>query len=727
MEFKMIYKIFAIVLAIHSLSLTKIICTENNESIDSLKHYRFSQINIIESRTKVFEEIPGTAIVINSSSLELIKANSYSDILNKYPGINITNEDALGLRLNIGIRGLDPDRSRTVLIMEDGIPVALAPYGEPEMYYSPNIDRVTGIEILKGSGSILYGPRTIGGVINLLTNDPPIGNKYFANLSGGEGGLFKSKFGYGIGDRNLGFLIEYHRKQADNLFPVHYKVNDLMTKFKFKLDEKSNIIFKAGFYDEKSNSTYLGITQNMYDNGEYFRNITPNDNLDIRRYSASLSHTTILNNNILLNTLIYGYTTTRNWLRQDFSRKPHNNQTGMIYGDTSIANGVIYMLNSTGSRNRQFEVFGIEPRINFSYDFLSLKNELKAGLRYLYEKAYEQMIVGNKQNAISGQMRDNETRIGNAISGYLQNRIFLNENIIITPGIRIEHFQYERNIARLKNIDTLISNSNKIIGIIPGIGINYNFNTDNTIYAGLHKGFSPPRIKDAISIQGEALELNAEDSWNAEIGFRSKYIKWLNAELALFILDFLNQTIPVSQSSGGSGTGLVNGGRTLHKGIEASFGIDITYILNLPFNLTFETHSTFSNAIYSADRFVEINNSRINIFNNSLPYAPNLKWSAIINLSTDWGFALEIATIYTGKQFTDQLNTEAPSADGQIGIINGYNLVNLTTRYDIIDRKIAIFASVKNLFDERYIASRRPQGIKAGMPRIFTAGIDFNL
>ena len=44
-------------------------------------------------------------------------------------------------------------------------PVALAPYGEPEMYYSPPIDRMSRIEIIKGSGSILFGPQTIGGVV----------------------------------------------------------------------------------------------------------------------------------------------------------------------------------------------------------------------------------------------------------------------------------------------------------------------------------------------------------------------------------------------------------------------------------------------------------------------------------------------------------------------------------------------------------------------------------
>lgn len=700
--------------------------TENFDTNDTLKHYIFTPVNIIESKTKVFEEIPGSAIIINNSQIELCKPNTFSDLLTRYPGIHIANEDGLGLRLNLGIRGLQTDRSRSLLVMEDGIPVALAPYGEPEMYYSPNIDRISGIEILKGSGSILYGPQTIGGVLNLLTNDPPIGTRYYAGLSGGSGGFLKTRLGYGNGAANLGFLVEYHRKQADNLYPTNYKVNDLITKFKIKLDERSNLNFKAAFYDEQSNSTYLGITQNMYDKGEYYTNLAPNDNLDIRRYLASISHNLIINNNIVLNTVVYGYTTTRNWLRQDFSRKPHNNQTGQIFGDTNITHGAIYMLNSTGGRNRQFEVFGIEPRISCNYSFLSLRNELKTGIRFLYEKAFEQMIIGNKQNALSGQMRDNETRTGNAFSGYFQNRIFLNDDIIVTPGLRIEHFVYERKIVRWRNVDTLIQNENNITGFIPGIGLNYNFNEENTLFAGLHKGFAPPRIKDAITSQGEALLLEPENSWNAELGWRSKSINWLTFEITLYLLEFSNQIIPVSQSAGGTGTGLINGGKTSHKGIEASLALDLSYLFRLPFEFTFETHSTYSNSIYSADRFVTIGESKFNIINNSLPYAPNLKWSGIINLITSWGLAFELASIYTGKQYTDELNTLEPTADGQIGIIDGYHLLNLTAKYHLFNNMF-ISISIKNLLDERYISSRRPQGIKVGLPRLIMAGIDFNI
>jgi TonB family protein len=87
--------------------------------------------------------------------------------------LNVASEDGMGLRLNIGVRGLDPNRSRKVLVLEDGMPVSLNPYGSPELYYTPPIERMDRVEVVRGSGQILWGPQTIGGVINYITRDPP--------------------------------------------------------------------------------------------------------------------------------------------------------------------------------------------------------------------------------------------------------------------------------------------------------------------------------------------------------------------------------------------------------------------------------------------------------------------------------------------------------------------------------------------------------------------------
>ena len=129
-------------------------------------------ITVVGATSDALARIPGSASAISQRQIEQIQPLSANDVLRTVPGVHLQEEEGAGLRANIGIRGLDPDRSRTVLVLEDGIPVALAPYGEPELYYSPPIDRMSRVEIIKGSGSILFGPQTIGGVVNYVTADP---------------------------------------------------------------------------------------------------------------------------------------------------------------------------------------------------------------------------------------------------------------------------------------------------------------------------------------------------------------------------------------------------------------------------------------------------------------------------------------------------------------------------------------------------------------------------
>ena len=141
-----------------------------------------------------------------------------------------------------------------LLVVEDGVPVALNPYGEPELYFTPVIDKVRSIEVLKGSGQVQFGPQTIGGVVNLITADPPATERTELRVKGGQGGFFSTYASYGNTVGNMGFNVSYLRKQADNIGPTWFRINDLSAKLRFQLSEKSSIGMKLGVYDELSNS-----------------------------------------------------------------------------------------------------------------------------------------------------------------------------------------------------------------------------------------------------------------------------------------------------------------------------------------------------------------------------------------------------------------------------------------------------------------------------------------
>jgi len=717
-----IYNIFAIVFIIFTF-----VNTGFAKEKDTILNFNYPSVNILGDQAHIVKITPGTVNLITTEQIYFTQPFSGNEVFRSIPGINISDEEGAGLRLNLGIRGLNPDRSRSLLVLEDGVPVSLAPYGEPELYYTPSIDRMSSIEILKGSGSIIHGPQTIGGVVNYITHDPPQETERSVKLTGGGGGYLNSKIGYGTTVGSTGFLAELYHKRADKIGLTNYNIYDFMTKAKFTLGSRSSLRMKLGVYDENSNSTYVGITQSMYDDREYFTEISPNDNLNIRRYSASLAFRHLVNAKTVFNTTMYGYQTSRFWRRQDFSRTEPTNSSGVVFGDTEIDGGAIYMRNSTGNRDREFEVIGIQPGIVSEFDMFNIKNELNTGVRMHWERALEQRINGSNPKAVSGALVDEESRTGVAFAAYLQNRMFLTDNLTITPGIRYENFNYEREIIRTRSIDTLIKSNSTTNSLIPGFGLNYNFKKDFTVFMGVHRGFAPPRIKDAITNAGTSLELDAELSWNYELGIRKSLSKYFSFEATAYQLSFSNQIIPVSESSGGPGTGLVNGGETLHRGVELSLLLDITQIMNIPGYLALQLSSSFNKSEFTSDRFIENGDEFINIKGNVLPYAPEYNLSAGLNYRSTYGVSFNITTTYIGEQFSDELNTILPTNDGLTGIISSYFLTDATVHYKLKNANLGVFFAIKNLFDERFIASRRPQGIKVGIPRFITMGIDFTI
>ncbi|MFA7626117.1 MAG: TonB-dependent receptor, partial [Candidatus Kapaibacterium sp.] len=544
---------------------------------------------------------------------------------------------------------------------------------------------------------------------------------------GGNGGLLNAKAGYGASKGATGFIAEMHHKRADNIGLTNYQIYDFMAKGKFVINENSSVNAKLGVYDESSNSTYVGLTQSMYDEGQYYELIAPNDKLDVRRYSGSLNYQSTLSKTTVFNTSVFAYSTTRFWKRQDFSRSSSaSNLTGTVFGDTTVEGGAIYMRNSTGNRNRSFDVFGVQPQIISHVDLGGIVNELNVGARFLIERAYEQRINGTNFLAESGNLAEDEIRSGLALSGFIQDRIHVTDKIIVTPGIRFEHFDYERDIRRISSKDTNII-ANKSIGeLIPGLGINYNLSDKITLFLGTHRGFAPPRTKDAITNEGTALDLEAELSWNYEFGVRTSLSNSLYIELTTYMLDFSNQVIPVSESAGGLGFGLINGGETMHIGIELSLMTDIGRALDLNNSLVFSVNGTYSDAKFSSDRYLGSGSKRININGNRLPYAPEFVVSSMLQYKTHLGVGFNVNFSYVGEQYTDELNTQEASPSGDIGLMPDYYILDLTVFYEV-NPNFDIFLSAKNLSDERYIASRRPQGIKVGIPRLLTFGIDYHL
>ena len=176
-----------------------------DESKDTIKSLDLNEVTIVANRAK---SLPGSGQYIGIRTLEKLNQPNVNNVLRTIPGVNIRDEEGFGLRPNIGLRGTAVNRSAKVTLMEDGILIAPAPYSDPAAYYFPTFARMQGVEVLKGSSQIKYGPYTIGGAINLISTPIPSSFRGFAQLSYGSFQTNQQRLWVGDSHKNFDYVFE---------------------------------------------------------------------------------------------------------------------------------------------------------------------------------------------------------------------------------------------------------------------------------------------------------------------------------------------------------------------------------------------------------------------------------------------------------------------------------------------------------------------------------------
>lgn len=682
----------------------------------------------IASTAEEQTRIPGSVEIIDARTLEISRPFNFNEALRKIPGVYTREEEGFGLRPSIGIRGLDPNRSAKILLLEDGVPLGMAPYGDTDSYYHPPIERFNGIEVLKGSSQIAYGPNTLGGVVNYITPNPPSGGGRFTGsvtLLGGNRDYFNgytslgASFGEGAG--KTGFLFDYLRKEGDGSREnIHSTLNDFLFKSVTNLNRQATqtIATKLTYYGEDSNVTYSGLTLAEFQANPR-ANPFKNDFFFGDRWGGSVLYTNALSGKAVFTTTLYAADFNRHWWRQSSNSDQRPNRRG-----NNGCNGLAELNTVCGNegRLRNYDTFGIDPRLKLS----SKLGETDLGFRY-HRETQNRIQQNNNTfgpNGRTGTTVEDNYRKNDALSGYVQHR-FLFGKLALTPGVRVEHI----NIERTNRLGVPVTGKTDLTQVIPGFGIAYSPADRFTIFAGVHRGFSPPRPADIISnTTGGVIELDPELSWNYEVGFRSTLMRGIKLSATLFRLDYENQIVPANLS-GGVGATLTSAGETLHQGMEFDGRIDTGTLFNSPHNFYVRTALTYiSTAEYRGTRFSSISGfNTVSITGNRLIYSPKLLASTTFGYSHSSGFDALVEAIHTGQQFTDDLNTVQISPNGQRGLMSGYTVWNAVANYRIgrLERFApTLFIAVKNIADDTFVVDRR-RGILPGIPRLVQAGVKF--
>lgn len=659
--------------------------------------------------------MPGAVDVLDRDTLERSRVMTTSEALRKVAGVHVRDEEGFGLRPNIGIRGVNPTRSTKVLLLEDGIPVTYAVYGDNASYYHPPIDRFERIEVLKGGAQIAYGPQTIGGAVNYVTPKPPSvpggsvsflgGNRNFLNAHGTVGGTFG----------RTGVVLDLMRKQGDGAREnLDFRLNDVTLKVVQPVGSRQTWTLRGNYYGEDSTITYSGLREDEYaanPRGNPFAN----DAFYGDRIGTSATNASALGANAVLTTNVYWSTFKRHWWRQSSNSAQRPNDAA-----DPLCGGMANLSTTCGNegRLRQYHSWGVEPRIRVAHRLLGVTSETDFGVRAHWERQDRVQQNGATPTARAGVVVEDNWRTNEAYSGFVENR-FLAGGWTITPGVRVEHVGFMRT-NRLANGGLGVTGDTRLTRVIPGIGVAHTTGERVTLFAGAHRGFAPPRTEDIISNTGGLVDLDPELSWNYEAGVRSNVRPGVSVDTTFFRMDYDNQVVPASLA-GGVGATLTNGGQTLHQGVELRAQVDTAPITNSAHDIYLRVAYTWlPTARFTGRRFSNISGfSGTSVSGNRLPYAP--EQMAVVGV----GYMVNtvdvmLEGVYTGAQFGDDLNTVTPTPDGQRGLLPSNTVVNATVNYSL--SRSTLFVTVKNLFDSLYMVDRS-RGILPGMPRLVQAGL----
>ena len=704
---------------------------------DSTKPIALDAVEVLaESRsitTGLFLRDAAPSDIVSKTELEQFNHTDIHRIVGRIPGVYISEEDGLGLRPNIGIRGTGSSRMEKLNVMEDGVLIAPAPYASPAAYYSPTAGRMESIEVRKGSTQIKHGPFTTGGSLNYISTTIPTEQMNSVSLDLGSFGktLLHAKSGGTNG--KLGYLVELFSdntdgfKELDGGGSTGYGKTDFMTKLRYSFSDDHAIEFKYSMTDEISDETYLGLTDTDYSSNPLRRyRATALDEMDADHTQLMLSYAAKLSDNMTLAVVGYSNDFARNWYKLN---KVNGAKLSTIASDSSSDGfsefyDLMDAMESVDdayrikANNREYYSSGVQAALNVVIG----GHDLQVGMRvhsdemdrFQWEDRYK--MAGGKlvmtTEAIKGS-DSNRIDSAEATSFYIEDR-FQTNLLTITAGMRYEDITVMRDDWGKTDPDRTLDPTQRehnMSIVVPGVSFEYALNDNQNLSLSMHKGFAPPG-PGTSGVTDEAVD--PETSMNTEIGYE-KWNGYDGVKLVYFMNAYDNLLGADTAAAGGGTDALYNGGAIDISGFEVYHRrllVD-NGSLQIPLELSWtRTSSEFAES-FDSDFWGDVTKG------DELPYLPENMFAVNLGLNVD-----KVSANLSLKH-TSEMRTTAGSGSLVSGLkTDATSIIDLGVKYDL-QSNIKLSVGVNNLMDDDGIVARRPYGARPTMPRTFSLGVDY--
>lgn len=703
----------------------------------------FEEVSIIQKKMAEFDIgfLPliqqarlntGTNSIIELEHLSGSKSKGNPrEVFAKIPGINIWESDGAGIQLGVGGRGLSPNRTANFNTRQNGYDISADALGYPESYYTPPIEALKSIEIIRGAAALQYGTQ-FGGLLNFVIRDPinysPF--EFTTRQTIGNYGYLGS-FNRISGTTNkLSYQSYYQFKKGDG-----YRENSQFSQHQYFTQVNYTLSKKMKIGVEYTKMKYLsaqagGLTDVLFET---------NPQQSIRNRNWFLVDWNLLN-------LTTTYELKNGFIEfKSFGMLSERNTLGFL--------GKVTQMDPGGSREMiasKFRNAGGEIRYLQKFQcssLLNLRGAFVFGGRYYqgvtqtnqgkstdgYDPIFEFQNPANLENSSYEYPSKNKAL-------FFENVLFLTNKLRMNSGIRLESIEsgafgyYKRYSIHPFTFDTLniatYEDTNTVERLIPlaGVGLSFKINSSNQLYSNLTQNYRAINFSD-IRVSNPNIIIDTaildEKGFTIETGFRGVLRNFLLYDVAFFYI-FYGNKIGLAPIQGSILKERTNIGNAQNYGLESFFEMNWSKAF-----LDSSKHN-FSNFINLS--FIEANyktSIEPNFINNQVEYVSKM----VLRTGVKYQFKnllLQTQFNYNSRQFSDASNSIIPSGDAVIGIIPSYYVLDFSGRMNW-DNGLSIELGINNLTNSQYF-TRRATGYPGpgilpsdGITAYFTLQYQFSL
>lgn len=617
----------------------------------------------------------------------------------KIPGVFVYDMDGSGNQVNISTRGLDPHRGWEFNIRKNGVITNSDMYGYPASHYSVPMEAVERVEMVRGTGSLQYGAQ-FGGMINYVTKRADTTKTFnFENITTtGSYGLFSSFNAVGGQIGKVEYYAYYQKRVSDG-----YRDNASS-----KSDGQSLVLIykptsKLRITGEFARSTYTfripgPLTDNKFHADPRQSSRSRNYfNPDIYVPSISADWSMSPNTRITLTTsAVLG---ARNSVQFD---KPADVE--------DVINPATGMYAARQVDIDHFNSYTAELRMLHHYSLFNRKHAFTAGLQLFNNDLHRQQL-GRGTTGSDFDLGLQEPEFGRDlhfktknIALYIENNFNITDRWSVNPGIRFESGKSDMSGTITYydpgNLPNTIKHQFPLLGISSQLKINERQN----IYAGWSQAYRPVIFKDIIPASTyEQVDKSLSDAKGStfEFGYRGNG-RGFNWDIGGFRMIYNNRLGSLAGRDAQNNYFLyrTNIGNSVTTGAE----IFVEYTLNVG---RVELSAFTSTALFRA-RYTDANarqgENNVDIRGNKVESVPDVITRNGLTFRVS-KFSLSALYSYTAETYADALNTVEPSANGAVGLVPSYGLLDFNASY-AFSKNFTLKANLNNATDEHYFTKR---------------------